>query len=163
MRVLKEDKNVLVYSSGDLIYKEVFGRQTSGLHIWCSPEKMVSREVDALKRLKGLKGIQELVKRESATSFSSKKLEGKPITRQTRITRKYLNELKSLTQACEERGVYRIGENTDDFFILEDGSPGIVDFGNIILANDWLAQSAAVRKAVEIYRTRRFSELEKYF
>jgi hypothetical protein len=72
----------------------------------------------------------------------------------------YFDELKGMIKECQDRGVYRLGQNRRDFIISPEGHPRIIDFGNIIFSEDSIAVAGLLFLA-KTYSLLRIADLQK--
>jgi len=152
-KILKQDHQVIVTLEDDgLVKKVVFGLNSSRLRKDISPEEMVDREIHALESLSSVKGIQKFVKRDSPNSFYSEYIPGKSLfDEKQKLDKDYFDELANIVGECNNRGVYRIGQNRRDFLIMEDGKPAIIDFGNVLFETDTLVMVPGVVEGIKLW------------
>jgi len=151
------NEGVLVKDVGDRVVKTVRNgdRQLTGK--W-TPQQLVDREIRALTALKDVAGIPRLLSRESPVSFSMSKIDGTNLTdSKTLVGREYFLRLRSLLKDIGDHGVYRFGQNRKDYLLQPDGSPGIIDFGNVCFADE----NPALVQAARIWNLVRTADLER--
>ena len=162
--ILKADDGVLVTRNGNLVRKIVRGKNSSGLKFGVGPTEMVNRELEALKRLSDVEGIQRATRRESRDTFYSQFIEGHSLRGfRDQLPRSYFDKLEEMEMACFDRGVYRLGKNRSDFLISSSEEPAIIDFGNVILSGDPIARIPGVLGLAKAYCNIRISDLRSRY
>jgi len=92
-----------------------------------------NREVAALMRVKGVPGLQQIVEKDSPTSFISKYEDGNPIT-SPGVTEDYFLKLEGLIDTTYKTGVVLLDLKTTNGLLVDDqGNPKIVGFGAAII------------------------------
>ena len=162
-RILKQDEGVLVTLEDMLVKKTVFGLNYSGLRGRVTPQEMVKREIRALQLLADVPGIQRFVRRESADTFFSEYMAGNSLRTSRSMDAVYFNKLAEIVRQCLCRGVYRLGQNRDDFIVSPEGDPKIIDFGNILFFDDPTAKVLGIVYLVEIYNLTRVWDLQRRY
>ena len=161
-RILKQNDEVLVtLEYGGLVKKVVY---KVCLPWKVSVEETVSREVKALKALKDVPNVPAFVRRENGNSFYSKYIEGEPLSRfHGHLSSKYFDELMEIVRQCQEKGVYRLGQNRLDFLVKPDLGPAIIDFGNVLFEDDYFFISRAAIALVKAYSSLRVGDLQRRY
>jgi RIO-like serine/threonine protein kinase len=110
-------------------------RPKSRLVRWTTGRFFMARELQALQRLHGLPGIPGDAFRIDADAIAYRHLPGRTLPRYPRhlIPKDFFPRLEQLVQAMHERGVahldLRYRQNT---LVLDDGSPGVIDFASFV-------------------------------
>ncbi|MBI2658022.1 hypothetical protein HYX08_05000 [Candidatus Woesearchaeota archaeon] len=163
--VLHDDpESVVTLNENGLVKKRVYKVIGSGLKFDISAQGAVDREIRALELLADVPGVQKLVARESGTSFTSHYIEADPLKRRKGdVPNQYFDDLAAITRICEDRGVYRIGQNRADFLVTKEKKPALVDFGNVIFRDDLIAQIPLVLLLAKIYSRLRIYDLRRRY
>lgn len=163
-QILKKDEGVLVTLEGRIVRKTVYGLNCSKLSRRVTPEEMVDREIRALQLLEGFQGVQRFVRRESADTFYSDYIEGNSLLASPRdMSKTYFDKLMEIVRQCQDRGVYRLDQSRADFIVSPEGNPGIIDFGNIIFLDDFVARVPGVVYLAKMYNLLRVWDLQRRY
>lgn len=124
-----------------------------------TPEQLVDREVRALERLKGIDGVPQFIAREADDTFSMSEMQGADVSSTEGVDPAYFERLRALVKEIHGRGVYRFGQNKRDYLVLPDGSPGVIDFGNVCFREE----NPALAQMASLYTSIRLADLERRF
>lgn len=163
-RILRQtNDSVVVLDSTGLVRKIVTAPQRSSYRK-LDPEEMIERELRALKMLKGLPGVQQLVRRFDSRSFYSEFVPGTPLSEyQGVVPHYYFNQVRVLMDKIKARGVLRIGNSSRDFLIQDGFRPAIVDFGNVLFQDDFLARVPGIKAYYGLSLALRMCKLERRY
>ena len=161
---MKEDRSVVVTLYEGIVKKTVRGFGRSRLSWIVSPEEMVDREIRALEMLEGVYNVQRFVKREDDDTFYTRHVPGTSLKNFKRsLDREYFERLEEIVIKCQEKGVYRIGQNRDDFIVGPNETPRVIDFGNIIFADDKITKFPGVLNLARKYSDLRLADLRRRY
>ena len=131
-RVMHDKDYTLVelFKEGDKYYikKTVKPPKIFGYNLNFLAEYLCSREIEALKRVKGLKNVQQFVRRESSTSFISEYIKGKTVYDAGQVHRGYFDKLERVIESVYSRGVAPVDvSHSKNMLVDYEGNPFIID------------------------------------
>lgn len=161
---MREDAGVLVVREGDLVKKTVRGYNHSGFCFSVPAQKMVDREIRALQLLSNVEGVPRFVRRTTGDTFFITYLEGTPLCAwNRRLGESYFYRMGLIAHGCEEKGVFRLGQNRRDFLVGPNEQPIILDFGNVLFSDDIQAKIPGLVLASRAYSTIRIMDLRRRY
>ena len=162
--ILKDDEGALVVRySTDLVKKTVRGMNSVGL-TKKTPKEIVEREINALKLLSGVPGIQRFVRQESEDTIYTEFVEGVSLFQfKGKVGKEYFDELEIILEECYKNGVYRIGQNRTDYLITKENKQIVIDFGNAFFDTDLASSIPGVIGAIKGYTSLRLFDLKRRY
>ena len=131
-RVIREDDTTLVVLYKDVGYVRKTVKPRYNLDILA--RWLCAREVKALKKVRGLNGLQQLVEQDSEASFVSKYAKGIPLYKAKDIPHDYFDKLKVILAGMHERGVADLDfARPKDWIIDPNGNPIVIDLGAAVI------------------------------
>jgi len=153
------NKGVHVERVGDHVVKVVRETDEQLTGEW-KPSELVDREVKALKLLECLPGIPRVVSRDRPDTFTMSFIPGKNLTEANiSINENYFPRMRALLHDAGKRGVYRFGQGKRDYLVQPDGSPGVIDFGNVVFTKE----NPMLAMVAKVWTTLRLNDLERRF
>jgi len=136
-KLLFANEGVVVRKIGEQVQKTVLAGDAQLTGHW-SPEELVDRETRALKLLRGVSDVPQFISRDEPATFTMTFISGEGLSEYPPIAphSNYFNALEKMLQGIRVRGVFRIGQNRKDYLVRPDGSPAVIDFGNVGFAKD---------------------------
>ena len=163
--ILRQDKGILVTLEEDgLVKKVVSGSNISGLRR-VKPKGIVDREIRTLQLLKDVLNVQRFVKRETETVFYTEYIPGDSLLKFPKysLDNQYFGDLMNITKQCQNKGIYRLGQNRRDFLIDSEGNPAIIDFGNILFDDDPIAKIPGLIFLARLYINLRIRDIQRRY
>lgn len=164
-QILKKDNEVRVVRTGDRVTKTVLGINEGFCRfLKYSPEKMVDREVRALRLLEDLEGIQRFLERPDRYTIVTSYIQGRHLGqyKKEELPQGYFEALQSLVIRCNTRGVYRVGSK-HDFLVSPEGNPSIIDFGSVLFRDDKLLRIPGIERIVKHRVLSKLRRIEREF
>ena len=160
--LLRHDDDTTVSLENGVVVKTVYRPKSSGLKRR-HPRIVVDRETEALQILDGIDGVPRFLDRVSDITFAMEYIPGLGISICSGLPKDYFQRLLETVRLCEERGVYRVGVKKEDFLLIPEGQPAIVDFGNIIFRDDALVDLPGILKLAQLYPRLRIWDMERRY
>lgn len=163
--ILRESRGVLVtLEEGGLVRKTVRGLNKSKGSKVIPPKEMVDREIQALRLLEGVQGIQRFVKRESDNTFYTVYVPGGSLLESSKnLSQEYFDKLSGIVKDYQSKGVYRLSQSRRDFLINNQGNPVVIDFGNVLFKDDPIARIPGLVFLAKMYSLFRIRDLRKKY
>jgi|GEM_PF-3789825 len=159
MRFLFEDEGVLTELDEDqnIVRKTVKtgNHQLTGYH---SAADLVSREIEVLKRGKNIVGLPRFIDRVDDCCFDMSYCEGVSLRESRLINQEQIDRLREIYNSLQSLGIFRVGHSQDDF-LLTDESISMIDFGNVIFAEEGAFRCSLVKLWTKV----RLFDLERRF
>jgi len=159
-----DDASTVTLEENGLVRKLVLRPKSSGLNPRVIPERLVDREIRALKLLDGVEGIQQFILRDSDISFFSRYECGIPLKEYNlNLPNSYFDELFQILRSIHKRGVYNLDGSRGNFLVTSTQRPILLDFANILFRDDPIANIPGVIKMAEAYSLLRTYRLRSMY